>query len=110
MKETFQELNKKRSKVIVPVFAANSSTGYTEFWENVDNAPQFKNGVKRDYVGNLEDLAYIINFLSEIGVTDVAELPFTQKHQSTTSPFSSSLFGLELDYLVLELVPLAFTI
>lgn len=46
-----------------------------------------------------------MHFLSDIGVTDIAELPFTQKHQSTTSPFSSSSFGLELDYLVLELVP-----
>ncbi|MDQ2086998.1 4-alpha-glucanotransferase [Herbivorax sp. ANBcel31] len=130
---------KKRSKVIVPVFAANSSSSFTrlndvikilltvfpkEVFKEIDKSEvvlQNKNFdshlrmvslktalnflTKRDYAGNLEDLAYILHFLKDIGVTDVAELPFTQKHQSTASPFSSSSFGLELDYLVLELVP-----
>ncbi|MGE5328254.1 MAG: 4-alpha-glucanotransferase [Deltaproteobacteria bacterium] len=90
---------KKKSKVIVPVFAANSSVGYSRF-KNSSNPL-----TARDYVGNIEDLACVIHFLRDIGVTNIMELPFTQKHQSTTSPFSSSLFGLELDYLVLEMVP-----
>jgi 4-alpha-glucanotransferase len=132
-------VNNKRSKVIVPVFAANSCSSFTRFNDvikillavfpdsfhielgsdetylrKIDFDPNIKLAAiqnaltflsRRDYAGNLEDLAYIMHFLSEIGVTDIAELPFTQKHQSTTSPFSSSSFGLELDYLVLELVP-----
>ncbi|TYQ18366.1 UNVERIFIED_CONTAM: 4-alpha-glucanotransferase [Acetivibrio alkalicellulosi] len=129
----------KRSKVIVPVFAANSTSSFTrlddvikilmsifpkcndsksdsleetlqkKFFEPnfqlsaIKTALSFLNS--RDYTGNLEDLSYVMHFLKDIGVTDIAELPFTQKHQSTTSPFSSSYFGLELDYLVLELVP-----
>jgi len=99
MENSFLAPDKKRSKVIVPVYAANSSMGYTRFKNSSDSLS------KRDYVGNLEDLAGVIHFLRDIGVTNIAELPFTQKHQSTTSPFSSSLFGLELDYLVLEMVP-----
>lgn len=99
MENSILASHKKRSKVIVPVYAANSSAGYTRFKNSSDSL------TKRDYVGNLEDLACVIHFLRDIGVTNIAELPFTQKHQSTTSPFSSSLFGLELDYLVLEMVP-----
>lgn len=139
MKKASPALYKKRSKVIVPVFAANSSSSFTRFNDvikilltvfpdsigldpsaeetvlqkiNLDPYLQLaaiKTALtfltKRDYTGNLEDLAYVMHFLRDIGVTDIAELPFTQKHQSTTSPFSSSSFGLELDYLVLELVP-----
>lgn len=129
----------KSSKVIVPVFAANSSSSFTrlndvikillsvfpeiyhsgtdkseEILEKMNFDPFFKAAAlrtalnfltKRDYAGNLEDLIYVIHFLKDIGVSGIAELPFTQKHQSTTSPFSSSSFGLELDYLVLEMVP-----
>lgn len=129
----------KKSKVIVPVFAANSSSSFTrlndvikilltvfpeiyysgnneseKILEKIDFDPFFKMAAiktalnlltRRDFSGNLEDLIYIMHFLKDIGVSGIAELPFTQKHQSTTSPFSSSSFGLELDYLVLELVP-----
>lgn len=129
----------KRSKVIVPVFAANSSSSFTRLNDaikillavfpevfhlefdgsktilgKINFDPFFKMAAlktilnfltKRDCAGNLEDLIYAMHFLKDIGVKGIAELPFTQKHQSTTSPFSSSSFGLELDYLVLELVP-----
>ncbi len=130
MKNIHQSLTKKRSKVIVPVFAANTSSGFVSYedvaallpeifkdsdiltpeagkerWERIFSQSEPDKAAKRDFAGNLEDLAFVLHFLRDIGVTDVAELPFTQKHGSYTSPFSSSLFGLDLDYLVLELVP-----
>lgn len=130
MANTHQALLQKRSKVIVPVFAANTSSGFTryedvvallpglfkdsgiltpgarkEHWEKIFSLSAPDKAAKRDYAGNLEDLAFVVHFLRDVGVTDVAELPFTQKHESYASPFSSSLFGLDLDYLVLELVP-----
>lgn len=100
MKNCSLTSHKKSSKVIVPVFAANCSKGYSPF-KNSSNSHL----TARDYVGNLEDLACIIDFFSSVGVTNIMELPFTQKHQGTASPFSSSLFGLDIDYLVLEMVP-----
>lgn len=130
MTYTHKTSSKKRSKVIVPVFAANTSYGFAdhedvaallpeiskdhgaltpeerkERWERIFSRSPSDKAAKRDFAGNLEDLAFVLHFLRDIGVTDVAELPFTQKHASYTSPFSSSLFGLDLDHLVLELVP-----
>ncbi|HAR63254.1 MAG TPA: hypothetical protein DF296_12695 [Candidatus Margulisbacteria bacterium] len=130
---------KKYSKVIVPIFASNSSSVFSRIddsiklliaafpsvlkvfpevegaaLKNVDLSTGIKQAAlktvlgyltKRDYSGNLEDYIYVIHFLHDIGVKSIVEFPFTQKHQSTTSPFSASSFGLELDYLVLELVP-----
>lgn len=130
MTNTNKVSSKRRSKVIVPVFAANTSHGFERYddvaallpelsgdfgiltpeerkerWERIFARSVPDKAAKRDFAGNLEDLAFVLHFLRDIGVTDVAELPFTQKHASYTSPFSSSLFGLDLDYLVLELVP-----
>lgn len=85
-------LSRKFLKIIVPAFAASTSGSN----ENLTT--------KRELSGTVKDMKHTLSTLSKLGVKFLSEMPITQIPPHISSPFSSSAFGLNEDYIELAWV------